>query len=147
MRDERRRLIVFRISGLRTSFSVPLICDFLSFFVAHFAGRQSATAAVETRTSARRTAARTAASISRADVTSTLWTPAGVFSATGPAMSVTSCPRLAASAAIANPILPVDGFDRNLTGSRYSLVGPAVMTIFNLTLDYRPDLRGLRAAK
>ena len=77
-------------------------------------------------------AAKTAASISLADATSTLFTPFGVFSATGPATSVTSCPRRAASAAIAKPILPVEGFDRNLTGSRYSRVGPAVIMTFIL---------------
>ena len=79
----------------------------------------------------------TFSSISLADVTSTLWTPSGVLSETGPATSVTSCPRLAASAAIANPILPVEGFDRNLTGSRYSRVGPAVTMIFMSAFDRR----------
>ena len=138
------------MSGFLTNFNTPDISPFLSFFAAHFAGRQSATAAVEIKavkfrkwSDGRmlrcsddkspqhevRSDFLTAASISLALTTSTLFTPFGVFSVTGPAMSVTSCPRLAASAAIANPIFPVEGFDKNLTGSRYSLVGPAVTTI------------------
>ena len=122
------------MSGFRTSFNVDAISPFLSFFAAHFAGRQSATAAVEIKATevlaspSFLIASKHAASISLALTTSTRFTPFGVLSATGPAISTTSCPRRAASAAIANPILPVEGFDRNLTGSKCSLVGPAVTT-------------------
>ena len=50
----------------------------------------------------------------------------------GPVISVTSAPSLAASSAKANPILPLEWFPINLTGSMGSKVGPAVTKIFFL---------------
>uniref|UniRef100_A0A0F2LRI9 Uncharacterized protein n=1 Tax=Candidatus Aramenus sulfurataquae TaxID=1326980 RepID=A0A0F2LRI9_9CREN len=44
-------------------------------------------------------------------------------------MSKTSAPRKKASLAIATPIVPLLGLLMNLTGSKYSLVGPAVTAI------------------
>ncbi len=123
-----RNATVLSISGLRTSRSNPSISFFLSFFDAHLAGRQSATAAVATRQS--KFSDSTAVSISRAETTSIRRTPCGVLSATGPATSVTSCPAARAARATAKPMRPVDGFERKRTGSMNSRVGPAVTRNF-----------------
>ena len=53
--------------------------------------------------------------------------PAGAGNTTGPEISVTSCPAAAATSASAYPILPLERFDRNRTGSTASRVGPAVI--------------------
>src|SRR4030042_2643679 len=49
----------------------------------------------------------------------------------GPLIRVTSAPLLNAALAKAYPIFPDDLFDKNLTGSIYSLVGPAVTMTFS----------------
>ena len=126
----------FKTSGFLTSFRSGFMSAFLSLLFAQTAGLQSATAAVATRTSAPFAAFAVSRIMSRALTTSTRTTPFGVARDTGPATSTTSCPRLAASSATANPIFPVDGFDKNLTGSRCSLVGPAVTA--NFILRHRP---------
>jgi hypothetical protein len=94
--------------------------SFLIFWSAAVAGRQSATAAVATNTSARSTWFCTAASMSRAERTSTRVTPRGVGSATGPATSVTSAPASRAARAIAKPILPLERLVMPRTGSMAS---------------------------
>ena len=137
------------MSGLRTSFSVPDISPFFSFRAAQSAGRQSATAAVMTRQTGRPagedTRTRwTAASMSRAETTSTRVTPLGVLSATGPAMSVTSWPARRAARATAKPIRPVEGLERKRTGSRYSRVGPAVT--MKCSFRFMPDLTDLHVS-
>src|SRR5882724_923815 len=48
----------------------------------------------------------------------------------GPKTRMTSAPNLAASNAKAIPIWPLEPFDKNLTGSQCSRVGPAVMRTF-----------------
>ncbi len=58
--------------------------------------------------------------------------PFGRSETNGPLIKVTSAPLLNAALAMAYPIFPDDLFDMNLTGSRYSLVGPAVTRIFSL---------------
>ena len=117
---------VLSTSGFRTSARVPSIPPFLSFDAARRAGRQSATAAHITSASQSGSRLRTASSMSHAETTSTRSTPGGVGRLTGPATSTASCPARAAARATAKPILPVDGLERNRTGSANSRVGPAV---------------------
>ncbi len=52
----------------------------------------------------------------------------GSGSRVGPATRVTSAPNRRAATAMANPILPLDRFVRNRTGSMSSAVGPAPTT-------------------
>ena len=56
--------------------------------------------------------------------------PYGAASFVGPETRTTSAPLSLASSAIAYPILPVDLFEINLTGSILALVGPAVTRTF-----------------
>ena len=74
------------------------------------------------------TAANTAARMSSALCTSTRVTPAGVASATGPAIAVTPAPTSAQACASAKPILPELELVKPRTGSSASKVGPAVST-------------------
>jgi len=55
--------------------------------------------------------------------------PGGCFKKVGPESKITLCPMDTAILAISYPILPVEGFEINLTGSIYSLVGPADIRI------------------
>ena len=94
------------------------------------AGRKSATAAHMMMMSAEAAptpaAGSTAVAISPALSTSMRRTRGGVGKCTGPATSVTSAPRRAASAASAKPIFPDERLPRKRTGSSASKVGPAV---------------------
>src|SRR4030042_646165 len=65
------------------------------------------------------------------------FTPLGLPNAEGPLTRTTSAPLLRAALPMAYPIFPDDLFDINLTGSRYSLVGPAVTRIFSFTRSFR----------
>ena len=49
----------------------------------------------------------------------------------GPVIRVVSTPNLLRAKAISYPCLPLDSFEIYLTGSIYSLVGPAVTNAFN----------------
>ena len=64
--------------------------------------------------------------ISCAERTSIRRTPVGVGSDVRPLMSTTSAPRRASASAMAYPILPVEWFEMNRTGSMASMVAPAV---------------------
>ena len=68
----------------------------------------------------------TALYISSAETISTILTNGTGSRLTFPDISVTSAPRSIAILAIAYPIFPVELLDKNLTGSNFSLVGPAV---------------------
>ena len=106
-------------------------------------GRQSATAAAKTATSAG-SAFSTAASISRAVSTCTTDTPGGSGRLTGPLTSITSAPAAAAAAAMAWPCLPDERLASTRTGSSGSLVGPDV-TRTRLPAS-RPSLRSSASA-
>ena len=90
---------------------------FLIFCSATCATRQSATAAVATKTDASPTHDKTAPCISAADCTSMRVTPRGVGKCTGPAITVTSAPASCAARAIAKPIFPLDKLVMPRTGS------------------------------
>lgn len=64
--------------------------------------------------------------ISCAERTSIRRTPVGVGSDVRPLMSTTSAPCRASASAMAYPILPVEWFEMNRTGSMASMVAPAV---------------------
>lgn len=93
---------------------------------ADVAGRQSATAAAETKTVAPGTSRSRLFCMFSADFTFTRPTPRGVGSPTGPATSVTWAPASWAARAMANPILPLERLVRPRTGSMASKVGPAL---------------------
>ena len=77
----------------------------------------------------RRAADTTAPRISSAVSTCTASPPGGAGTVSGPRIRRTSAPRDDASAATATPILPVERFPMNRTGSIGSCVGPAVTSI------------------
>jgi len=52
----------------------------------------------------------------------------------GPVIKVVFIPNLLNASAISNPCLPLDSFEIYLTGSKYSLVGPAVTKAFRFLL-------------
>ena len=79
--------------------------------------RQSATAAVATKTSAWFISAWTAVCISKAVSTFTRRTPRGVSKCTGPATKITSAPNSRAAWATAKPIFPLDKLVMPRTGS------------------------------
>ena len=72
----------------------------------------------------------TSSYISSADNTFTTLANIGGFNEDGPVIRVTSAPLMMHSLAKAYPIFPVEWFDINLTGSKASLVGPAVTITF-----------------
>ena len=105
-----RAATVARMSGFSTRLSFGLPLPFLIFcFVSSV--RQSATAAANIATSAG-SACSTAASISRAVVTFTVFTPAGSGRLTGPDTRITSAPAVAAARAMAWPCFPDERFAR-----------------------------------
>ncbi len=102
------------MSGFSASVSAgatasPALAFFLILCSAVCAGRQSATAAVATKTWCVAARGSTASSISRALCTSMRVTPSGVGRCTGPATSVTSAPASAAARAMAKPICRSSG--------------------------------------
>ena len=125
-RPDLRCAIVARMSGFSTSSSVggPLP-PFLILPALTCRGRQSATAAANTATSAG-SAFSTASSICCAVSTRTTETPGGSGSVTGPLTSATSAPAAAAAAAMAWPCFPDERLAMKRTGSIGSLVGPEV---------------------
>ena len=64
-----------------------------------------------------------------------MFTFSGVSKFVGPEIKVVSIPLLANDLAISYPCFPDDWLEINLTGSIYSLVGPAVTKALSLILE------------
>ncbi len=116
------------MSSVGTREILPSNVSFLIFCDAADSGRKSATAAAITTASAVSAASATAPIISFAERTRTVRMNGGSGNRVGPATRVTSAPNRRAATAMANPILPLDRFVRNRTGSISSAVGPAPTT-------------------
>src|SRR5690606_5429500 len=108
---------------------------FLIFSLTVFFGVKSATAAAIIIMSALATCCWTLLYISSAVCTSILWMEEDGLIADGPITKVTSAPSWAAFSASAVPIFPVEKLLMNLTGSIFSIGGPAVISTFFFVSD------------
>ena len=119
-----------RMSGVGSRRSSGVPDSFFSLPSATAFGRKSATAAAITTTSASPAAEqRRRAASPRRSRRARCRRPGGGGTVSGPRIRRTSAPRDDASAATATPILPVERFPMNRTGSIGSCVGPAVTSI------------------
>ncbi len=118
---------VFKMSGVGSNSTVIESASFFTFWVFLIFGRISLTAAVIIRMSQDGNSFWQALSISSALCTfmGLIFFCAARF--VGPNISVTSQPSAFAASAMAMPILPVEGLLIKRTGSKNSLVGPAVI--------------------
>src|SRR3989339_520990 len=115
------------ISGFFTSLSLSSPESFWNLRRSILSGLKSETAAAAIITSALLILLLTRVNISRAETALRSLTPLGAARLTGPLTRITLCPRLPASPARRYPINPDEALDKYLTGSIYSLVGPAVI--------------------